>query len=70
MQRIKVLGQWIAAGQLNHPFFWVIKPLADPEPIGGFQPRSPQDLAHLAGTTAAGIGEHSQSLGPLLQASR
>ena len=70
MQRIKVLGQGIAAGQLHHPFLGVIQPLANPEPIGGFQPRSPQDLAHLAGTTAAGVGEHRQSLVPLLQVRR
>ena len=69
MQRIKILGQGIAAGQLHHPFLWVIEPLANPEPIGGLQPRSPEDLAHLAGTTAAWVGEHRQSLWPLLQAS-
>ena len=70
MQRIKVLWQGITAGQLHHPFVWVIQPLANPEPIGRLQPRSPQDLAHLAGTTTAWVSEHSQSLRPLLQVRR
>jgi len=46
------------------------EPLTEPEAIGLLQPGGPQQLPHFRDPAAAGVGQHRQGLGALLQARR
>ena len=43
---------------------------AEPQAVAGLEAAALQDAAHVSHTTAAGIGEHRQGAGALLQAAR
>ena len=70
VQGIEIGRQGGSGRQTLQTLRWMAKALRQPDLIGGLQPRSPQDAAHLGGSPPGRIGQHRQGGGPLLQPRR